>query len=124
MQQNRVKKGRKDEGSDKPDLGTFGQRPQGRHYHEEQGDLAVGDVKSAHRLPRKFNAALLYRRLGQSLNAGTIGPCGHLPKPFHEALNLPLDRNHHYQPRSDADALDLVQGELVVGAEAPVTSAS
>ena len=49
MQQNRVKKGRKDEGSDKPDRGAFGQRPQGRHCHEEQGDLTVGDVKSAHR---------------------------------------------------------------------------
>ena len=91
MQQNRVKKMR---------------QPEARLVVE-----AIAD----HRLPRRFNTALLYDRLGVTLNGRTIGPRGHLPKPFNEALNLPLDLNQDYQPRSDVDALDLVQGELVIG---------
>ena len=84
----------------------------------------VVEAIADHRLPRTFNTRLLCPRLGNSLNAGTIGVRGHLPRPYHEALNLPLHLNHDYQPRSDADALDLVEGEMVPGAEAPVTSAS
>ena len=38
------------------------------------------------RLPRKFDTALLYHRLGESINGGTIGPQGHLPRPLHKAL--------------------------------------
>ena len=40
-----------------------------------------------HRLPRQFSTSLLYPRLGQSLNEGTIGTRGHLPKKLHRALS-------------------------------------
>ena len=46
----------------------------------------VVEAIADHRLPRRFNTALLYYLLGQSSNGSTKGPQGHLPRPLHQAL--------------------------------------
>ena len=59
--------------------------PDAEKIRQPEARLVVEAIAD-HRLPRAFNTRLLYHRLGYTLNGGTIGVRGHLPKPFHEAL--------------------------------------
>ena len=59
--------------------------PDAKKIRQPEARLVVETIADQ-RLPRRLNTALLYHRLGQSLNDGTTGPQGHLPPPLHKAL--------------------------------------
>ena len=59
--------------------------PDAKKIRQPEARLVVEAIADQ-RLPRRFNTALLYHLLGQSLNGGTTGPQGHLPRPLHKAL--------------------------------------
>ena len=59
--------------------------PDQKKVRQPEARLVVEAIVD-HRLPRSFTTGLLYHRLGQPLNGGTIGPQRHLPKSLHKAL--------------------------------------
>ena len=60
--------------------------PDAKKIRQPEARLVVEAIADR-RLPRTFNAALLYHRFGTTLNGGTIGPRGHLPKtPYQNSI--------------------------------------
>ena len=59
--------------------------PDTKKIRQPEARLVVEAIADQ-RLPRRFNTALLYHLLGQSLKGGTTGPQGRLPRPIHKAL--------------------------------------